>query len=77
VKSECNGEPIAWKCSYSGKPFEYRINKEGKKITFTLKSIPNSDIVGFLKLHQEKSGRNISIRLLHHTEEQMKLLSVE
>ena len=77
VQSECNGEPIAWKCSYNGKPFEYKIYQEENKITFTLKSVPNSDIVGFLKLHQEKSGRNIGIQLLHHAKEQMKLLRVE
>lgn len=77
VKSECNGESIPWKCSYNGKPFEYRIYQDDNKITFTLKSVPNSDIVGFLKLHQEKSGRNIGIQLLHHAKEQMKLLRVE
>jgi hypothetical protein len=76
VKSECNGEPMPWKCSYGGKPFEYQISKEGKKITFKLKSVPNGDIVGFLKLHQEKSGKDISIQLLHHTEEQMKVLRI-
>lgn len=76
VKSECNGEPMPWKCSYGGKPFEYQISKEGKKITFKLKSVPNGDIVGFLKLHQEKSGKDICIQLLHHAEEQMKVLRI-
>lgn len=76
VKSECNGEPMPWKCSYGGNPFEYQISKEGKKITFKLKSVPNGDIVGFLKLHQEKSGKDICIQLLHHAEEQMKVLRI-
>jgi len=76
VKSECNGEPMPWKCSYNGKPFEYRGFQEGDKITFTLKSVINGDIVGFLKLHQERSGRNISIQLLHHAEGQMKVLRI-
>lgn len=76
VKSECNGEPMPWKCSYGGKPFEYQISKEGKKITFKLKSIPNGDIVGFIKLHQERSGKDIKIQLLHHVNEQMKVLRI-
>ena len=56
--------------------FEYQISKEGKKITFKLKSIPNGDIVGFIKLHQERSGKDIKIQLLHHVNEQMKVLRI-
>lgn len=76
VKSECNGEYTNWKCSYSGKPYEYFINKSNDSIEIKLKSIPLGDIIGFIRLTQEKSNRRKNIQLLHHKEDKMSVYCI-
>ena len=73
VKSEVNKNPIGWECTYNGKPFVYEIEKDNDSITLELKSIPLSDIIGYIELTQEKSNKTINIQLEHHKDGEMKI----
>lgn len=73
VKSEANNEPIEWECTYNGKPFVYEINKDKDSITLELKSIPLSDVIGYIELTQNKSNKVINIQMEHHKQGEMKV----
>jgi len=76
VKSEVNNEPIEWECTYNGKPFVYKIDKENNSITLELKSIPLTDIIGYIELTQNKSNKVINVQMEHHKEGEMKVHSI-
>jgi hypothetical protein len=73
VISKENGSNEPWSVSYSGEPISYDIEKLKTKLSLTIKSELYNEFISLIKLRQDNSGKEISIRLKHENSNSVEL----